>query len=163
MSRAESYGLSPSAERVQLALDAAGIALHVRELSQSTRTAQDAALTIGREVGQIVKSLIFRDVNSGGAVLILACGSNRVDVPKVSAAIGHKLSKADADFVQERTGFAIGGVPPVGHSSAIETYVDSELMNYGVIWAAAGTPRAVFSLTPQQLLQLTGAKVIGIC
>jgi len=162
MTTVETDKLSRSAERVQRALDSAGITLRVRELSESARTAKDAALAIGCEVGQIAKSLIFQGADSGTAVLIVASGSNRVDVRKAGAEIGETLAKANADFVQDTTGFAIGGVPPVGHFNTIPTYVDVDLMQYEVIWAAAGTPRAVFSLSPQQLVELTDAKVIAI-
>jgi prolyl-tRNA editing enzyme YbaK/EbsC (Cys-tRNA(Pro) deacylase) len=154
--------LSRSAERVQQALDAAGIALQVEELSASTRTAQDAASAIGCEVGQIAKSLIFAGAESDEPILIVASGSNRVDVVKTATTIGEPLAKANADFVLQQTGYAIGGVPPVGHSKPIATYIDKDLLQYNVIWAAAGTPWAVFALTPSQLLELTHAKVIAV-
>lgn len=159
MSRLE---LSTSAQRVQDALDAAGISRHVRELSSSTRTAEDAANTLGCEVGQIAKSLIFRGRESGEPILLIVSGSNRVDVARAAAAVGEELAKADAEFVREKTGYAIGGVPPVGHAAAVRTYIDQDLLAYDQIWAAAGTPRAVFALTPAQLVQLTGGPVITV-
>ncbi len=154
--------LSASAQRVQRALDAAGIELRVRELSASTRTAEDAANAIGCEVGQIAKSLVFRGKASGEPILLVVSGANRVDVQRAAAAVGEPLAKADAEFVRERTGFAIGGVPPVGHTSPIRTFIDGDLLQYHEIWAAAGTPNAVFSLTPAQLEELTHADVIAV-
>ena len=155
-------GLSASAQRVQEALEAKGVALKVMELPGSTRTAQEAAHAAGCEIGQIVKSLIFKGGNSGEAVLVLTSGSNRVDESRVSEELGEPLGLADADFVRETTGFAIGGVAPVGHRSEISTYIDEDLMGYEYIWAAAGTPRAIFKLTPVELIHITGGKIITV-
>jgi prolyl-tRNA editing enzyme YbaK/EbsC (Cys-tRNA(Pro) deacylase) len=113
-------------------------------------------------VGQIVKSLIFRGAQSGRAVLVLASGSNRVNESAVAGPLGEPLEKADADFVRARTGFVIGGVPPVGHNESMPTFVDEDLMAYDVLWAAAGTPNAVFRLTPADLLRLTQGIVIRL-
>jgi prolyl-tRNA editing enzyme YbaK/EbsC (Cys-tRNA(Pro) deacylase) len=151
--------LSPSAGRVQKALDASGLTLKVVELPASTRTVVEAAQAVGCEVGQIVKSLVFKTSRSGRPVLILASGANRVDETKVEAHIGEELVKADAEFVRRHTGFAIGGVPPVGHAQKIETFLDQDLLQYGEIWAAAGTPNAVFQLSPAELVAITGARV----
>jgi prolyl-tRNA editing enzyme YbaK/EbsC (Cys-tRNA(Pro) deacylase) len=138
--------LSPSAARVQDALDAYGLSLQVLELPDSTRTAADAAAAIGCTVAQIAKSLVFRTTKTGRPVLVIASGVNRVDVDRVGEQVGEPIGKADADFVRSATGFAIGGVPPVGHAQAILTFVDEDLLQYEEIWAAAGTPNAVFRL-----------------
>jgi len=154
--------LSASAQRVQAALAAAGFTLAVVELPQSTRTSAEAAAAVGCAVGQIAKSIIFRAVTSDRPVLVLASGPNRVDEAAVGALLGEPLSKADAAFVRARTGFVIGGVPPVGHAEPLPTYIDEDLLAYDEIWAAAGTPNAVFKLTPQQLVSLTGGTVAKI-
>jgi prolyl-tRNA editing enzyme YbaK/EbsC (Cys-tRNA(Pro) deacylase) len=155
------HDLNPRAQRVQKALDDLGLKLEVVELPASTRTAVDAAKAIGCEVGQIVKSLIFKGAHSGQPVLVAASGANRVNEKQMEAQIGEPLGKADADFVRVHTGFAIGGVPPVGHIGKLQTFVDSDLMTYPEIWAAAGTPNAVFRLTPSDLVQMTGGTVIA--
>jgi prolyl-tRNA editing enzyme YbaK/EbsC (Cys-tRNA(Pro) deacylase) len=146
--------LSQSAMRVQEYLAARGHALRVVELADSTRTAADAAKAIGCEVAQIVKSLVFRAKDSGRPVLVVASGVNRVDEAKVAALLGEPVGKADAAFVRECTGFAIGGVPPVGHAEQIVAIMDEDLQQYVEIWAAAGTPHAVFRLTPDILREL---------
>ncbi len=154
--------LSPSAQKVQDALTALGLTLHVVEMPASTRTAADAALAVGCEVGQIVKSLVFKTKRSEKPVLVIASGKNRVNEKKLEDLLGEPLGKADADFVREHTGFVIGGVPPLAHSEKLETFVDEDLMQYPVIWAAAGTPNAVFSLTPADLLLITAGRLVNI-
>jgi prolyl-tRNA editing enzyme YbaK/EbsC (Cys-tRNA(Pro) deacylase) len=154
--------LSPSAQKVQDALLACGVKLQVIELPDSTRTAQDAAQAIGCQVGQIVKSLVFRRQQSGQPVLILVSGMNRVDESRLAALIGEPIGKADAEFVHAQTGFAIGGVPPLGHDRSLETLIDEDLLQYSQIWAAAGTPNAVFCLEARDLSPLTGGKVVRI-
>jgi len=154
--------LSPSAQRVQDALISAGFNHRVIEHDQTTRSAQDAANTIGCTVGQIAKSLIFQGKNSLSAILVIASGSNRVNESRLCEAAGEPIQKANADFVLQETGFAIGGVPPVGHSRPIKTFIDEDFFQYAQIWAAAGTPNAVFQLTPQELEKMTGGKVLGI-
>ena len=154
--------LSSSAQKVQQALEALGLALKVIEMPDSTRTAQEAAQAVGCEVGQIVKSLVFKTKRSRRPILVVASGQNRVNEKKLEQLLGEPLGKADADFVRECTGFAIGGVPPVGHVQAIETFVDQDLLAYDSIWAAAGTPRSVFCLTPADLVKMTAGKVIDI-
>ena len=154
--------LSASAQKVQDALAERGMMLQVVELPGSTRTAQEAAQAIGCDVGQIVKSLVFKGKRSDKPVLVIASGGNRVDERKIEALIGEPLGKADADFVRAQTGFVIGGVPPVGHSQPLLTYMDADLLQYTEIWAAAGTPHAVFRLTPQELYDLTGGEVVEI-
>jgi prolyl-tRNA editing enzyme YbaK/EbsC (Cys-tRNA(Pro) deacylase) len=154
--------LSPSAQRVQTALDKLGLRLEVIELPASTRTAADAAKAIGCEVGQIVKSLVFKALRSNKPVLVAASGANRVNEKQIAAQIGEPLGKADADFVRANTGFGIGGVPPAGHSSKLQTFIDADLMAYPEIWAAAGTPNAVFRLTPSELVRMTGGTVVVV-
>lgn len=149
-----SENLSNSARRVQECLNARGVELAVREFPASTRTAADAAAAVGCEVGQIAKSLVFKGKKSGEAVLIVASGANRVDEKRVAALLGEKIGKADAEFVRQETGYAIGGVPPVGHIKPLRTIMDEDLLQYEEIWAAAGTPHAVFRLTPAQLREL---------
>ncbi|GIV59981.1 MAG: prolyl-tRNA editing protein [Rhodothermaceae bacterium] len=129
------------------------------ELPDSTRTAQDAARAIGCTVAQIAKSLIFRGEQSGDPILVIASGANRVDTAKLARYAGEPVRRADADFVRERTGFAIGGVPPVGHTEPVTTFIDEELLQYEVVWAAAGTPHAVFRLRSSELQQLTGGQI----
>ena len=154
--------LKPSARKVQDALRAAGFSNEVVELPDSARTAAEAAAAVGCEVAQIVKSLLFEARPSGRAVLVAASGSHRVDEKAVSAVLGETIARASADFVRERTGFAIGGVPPIGHAQPVVSVVDEALLQYGRIWAAAGHPHAVFSLTPQELVRMTGGQVARI-
>ena len=154
--------LSPSALRVQQALQAQGFDLQVLELPDSTRTAMDAAQAVGCQVGQIVKSLIFKAKRSGRPVLVVASGANRVNERIIEELIAEPLGKADADFVRQHTGFVIGGVPPVGHLETLLTFIDQDLLQYSEIWAAAGTPNAVFRLSPADLARMTGGKVVRI-
>ncbi|SMF46130.1 Cys-tRNA(Pro) deacylase, prolyl-tRNA editing enzyme YbaK/EbsC [Tistlia consotensis] len=148
--------LKASARRVQEALAGRGLDFEVREFPASTRTSAEAAAAIGCSVGQIAKSLIFRGKASGRPVLVVASGSNRVDEKKVAAAIGEAIGRADAEFVRARTGFAIGGVPPLGHLEPPLVVLDEDLKAYDEIWAAAGTPNAVFRLTPADLPAVAG-------
>ena len=157
-----SVELSPSAQKVQQALQSQGFSLHVVELPGSTRTAVEAAQAVGCQVGQIVKSLIFKGKRSGKPILVVASGANRVNEKSLEAFIGEPLGKADAEFVRQRTGFVIGGVPPVGHTERLETFIDQDLLQFDQIWAAAGTPHAVFRLTPGDLVKMTGGRVISI-
>lgn len=150
---------APSALKVQAVL---GDRFAVMEFDAGTRTAADAAAAIGCEVAEIAKSLLFRAKDTGRPVLVVASGVNRVDEKKVAALIGEKIARADADFVRETTGYAIGGVPPVGHAIAPLTLIDEDLLTFATIWAAAGTPNAVFKLTPAELVELTGGKVAGV-
>jgi len=154
--------LSSSAGKVQAALQGMGFTLQVVELPASTRTAAEAAQAVGCQVGQIVKSLVFKAKRSERPILVVASGANRVDEKRIETLIGEPLGKADADFVRQRTGFAIGGVPPVGHAERLQTFVDQDLLQYEHIWAAAGTPNAVFRLTPQGLVRMTGGQVVAI-
>jgi len=145
--------LKPSAQRVQDKLTELGFACQVIELAESTRSAAEAAEAVGCEVGQIAKSLIFQGRESGKAILIIASGANRVNEKRMKNVIGEKLKRPDADFVRAQTGFAIGGVPPLGHDQALTTYIDEDLLNYDQIWAAAGHPNALFSLTGDELVR----------
>ncbi len=154
--------LSPSAQKVQDALHDLGFDLTVIEHAESTRTAQEAAERVGVTLGQIVKSLIFKGVESGKPILVLTSGANRVDEKRIRTYAGEKIGRADPEFVREVTGFAIGGVPPVAHLQQIETYLDQDLLQYDLIWAAAGTPKAVFELTPDDLQKMTGGQVAKI-
>jgi prolyl-tRNA editing enzyme YbaK/EbsC (Cys-tRNA(Pro) deacylase) len=154
--------LSPSAQKVQEALLALGFDYKVIEFQDSTRTSAEAAARIGCQIGQIVKSLIFRGLASGKPVLVLTSGANRVDESHISRYAGESIGRADAEFVRASTGFAIGGVPPVGHVQPLETYLDEDLLQYGKIWAAAGTPNAVFEMTPAILWKITGGKVVRV-
>ena len=157
-----SYNLKKSAERVQAILNEFGFELNVIEFSDSTRTAQEAANAIGCTVGQIAKSLIFKGKSSQKPILIIASGTNRVNEKLVKEYTGEKLEKADAEFVLENTGFVIGGIPPVGHTKPIDTFIDEDLMQYSEIWAAAGTPNAVFKLTPEILVEITKGSIIKV-
>ena len=150
---------SPSALKVQAAL---GDAFEVLEFDATTRTAADAAAAIGCTVAEIAKSLIFRALGSNRPVLVVASGVNRVDEMKVAEAVGEKIARADADFVREATGFAIGGVPPIGHAKPPTVLIDQSLMALAEIWAAAGTPNAVFRLTPSDLIELTGGRTVAV-
>lgn len=154
--------LSESAQKVQDALAALGLSLEVVELPASTRTAQEAAQAIGCGVAQIVKSLIFKGSRSGRAILVLASGSNRVNEIRLGELAGEPVEKAGADFVRQRTGFVIGGVPPLGHPEPLLTFVDEDLLAYPEIWAAAGTPRAVFRLGREDLGRITQGTVARI-
>jgi prolyl-tRNA editing enzyme YbaK/EbsC (Cys-tRNA(Pro) deacylase) len=154
--------LSASAQKVQETLAGFGHEFNVVELPDSTRTAKDAANAIGCEVAHIAKSLIFRGEESGRPVLVIASGVNRVDEEKVAQIIGEPIGKANAAFVREQTGFAIGGVPPVGHQTQPITLIDADLLQYEQIWAAAGTPHAVFSLKPEHLTEMTGGRVTAV-
>lgn len=154
--------LSTSASRVQQALQAGGFGCQVVELPASTRTAQEAAQAIGCEVAQICKSLVFRAKSSNRAILVIASGANRVNEKRLAALASEPIEKANADFVREQTGFAIGGVPPLAHDRPLTTFVDEDLLQYAEVWAAAGTPHAVFSLTPDALQRMTGGQVVSI-
>lgn len=154
--------LSPSAQRIQAALLARGKDLEVVELAASTRTAADAAAAIGCSVAQIAKSIVFRRLADGEPVLVVASGVNRIGEAKVAALSGSAIGKADAAYVRERTGFAIGGIPPFGHDAPIATLLDRKLLLQPEIWAAAGTPNAVFRLDPRDLVELSGGTLADV-
>ena len=148
---------SPSIARVQEALRAAGLSNEVRELPDSTRSSAEAAAALGCSVAQIAKSVVFRS-GSGRPVLVVASGANRVDERKVEALLGDRLLRADAGYVRERTGFAIGGVAPIAHATPPHVFLDEELFAFDRVYAAAGTPFAIFALTPAELEALTGGR-----
>lgn len=154
--------LPPRAAAVQAVLEQAGHPGRVRTFPDSTRTAAEAAAAIGCSVAQIVKSLVFR-LPDGAPLLVLASGANRVDPARLAAALdGRRPERADADFVRRTTGYAIGGVAPVGHALPVEVVIDRDLLALDPLWAAAGTPHAVFPLSPADLLRLTGGRVAEI-
>jgi Cys-tRNA(Pro) deacylase len=152
--------LQEAARRVAEALAAAGVEAEVRTYAESTRTAEEAAAAVGANVGQIVKSLVF--LADGRPVLALVSGANRLDTAKLAQIAGAKITRADAETVHAATGYAIGGVPPVGLASPLPVYCDRELMRYAEVWAAAGTPHAVFSIAPDMLAHLTDAQVVDL-
>ena len=154
--------LSPSAQKIQNLLNSLGYDYIVIEHAESTRTAQEAADRAGCQLGQIVKSLIFRGKTSGKPILVLTSGSNRVDEKRISGYAGETISRADADFVRTVTGFAIGGVPPIGHAEKMETYLDEDFLLHPTIWAAAGTPNAIFELKTKDLQKMTDGKIVQV-
>ncbi len=154
--------LSSSARAVQDALDALGLESRVIELPSSTRTAVEAAQAIGTSVAQIVKSIVFKGSRSGQALLVLASGVNRVSEERLAGLAGEPVEKADADFVRATTGFVIGGVPPLAHRQPLRAWIDEDLLQYGEVWAAAGTPRAVFRSHPRELARMSGGQVAAV-
>jgi len=149
---------SPSVERVREALARAGLAPEILELPGAARTAQAAADFLGCAVGQIANSLVFRAASTDGAVLVMSSGAKRVDTARLAALIGEPIGKADADFVRRHTGFAIGGVAPVGHAASLRAFVEKSLAAHREIWAAAGHPHTVFRLTYDELVRITGGE-----
>lgn len=154
--------LKEAAQRVQDAARASGLDVTVIQREQSTRTADEAAAACGCAVGQIVKSLVFRGKSSGRPYLLLVSGVNRVDEKAVAKTLDELLVRPDAQYVRETTGFAIGGIPPLAHATKLATYVDRDLLQYGTVWAAAGTPDSVFEVDPNALAEKTGAIVIDV-
>jgi prolyl-tRNA editing enzyme YbaK/EbsC (Cys-tRNA(Pro) deacylase) len=154
--------LSPQAQKVQDVLTKLGFQYQVVESPRTTRSAADAAQAIGCQVEQIAKSLVFRTGETGRAILVIASGPNRVNEKELAHRCGEPIEKADADFVKDRTGFAIGGVPPIGHSRPLVTFIDEDLLRYEEIWAAAGTPNAVFRLSSGDLAAMTKGKVLPV-
>jgi prolyl-tRNA editing enzyme YbaK/EbsC (Cys-tRNA(Pro) deacylase) len=154
--------LSPTAQKVQDLLIARGFECTVIEHAESTRTAQEAADRAGCQLGQITKSLIFKGRQTGKPILVLTSGANRVNEKLISEYAREPIARADADFVREVTGFAIGGVPPIGHAQPMETYLDEDLLQYPTVWAAAGTPNAIFELKTSDLQKMTGARVVRV-
>lgn len=148
--------MKPANERVATILDQLGMSFQIRLLPAAVRTAKLAAEALGCDVGQIANSLIFRDRDNDQAVLIMCAGDCRVDLKKVKSLTGIDLGKADANFVRRHTGFAIGGVPPVAHSTQLRCLLDISLQRFDEIWAAAGTPESVFSMSPEALQRMTG-------
>jgi prolyl-tRNA editing enzyme YbaK/EbsC (Cys-tRNA(Pro) deacylase) len=154
--------LAGSEARVAEELNRLGITSEVRVMPASTRSAAEAAAALGCDVSQIVKSLIFRSIKSDEPILVLASGANRVDENRLAEIVQAPVQRATAEFVRARTGYAIGGVPPVAHLERIDAYLDEHLLSHLVVWAAAGSPRAVFSLTPTELVRVTEATVVAL-
>ena len=154
--------LGSSVKKVQQALKSLGFSDEIVVFPDSTRTAVEAAQAVGCSVGQIVKSLVFRGAQSPQPLLALVRVANRVNEKRLGSLIGEAIEKADADFVRQHTGFAVGGVPPVGHAARLATFIDRDLMQYDEIWAAAGSPHAVFRLSPGDLQRMTGGEVVTL-
>ena len=154
--------LKPAAQRVQDALTAKGLDSSVRHMPQATRSAAEAAAACGCSLGQIVKSLLFRGATSGKPYLLLVSGANRVNEQGVAAVIGEALRRPEADDVREVTGFSIGGIPPLGHRTPLITLMDAALLDYDLVWAAAGTPDAVFPVAPDRLAAAAEARIIAL-
>lgn len=150
----------PATERVEAALAEYGIDVEIKEFPEGTRTAQEAADAIGTDVGQIVKSLVFAADDE--PILVLVSGSNMADTEKLGELLNAKVKRVDAQVVREATGFAIGGVPPVGHVSPLTTLIDEDLLQYDIVHAAAGTPFAVFAIEPQQLVEVSSGRVADV-
>src|SRR5262245_9675065 len=156
------HPLPARAPRVADAAHCLGLDPQFVTMADSTRTAEEAAAACGCEVGQIVKSLVFRGAVSGNPYLLLVSGKNRVDEQKAAKVIGESLARADAAYVRGTTGFAIGGIPPFGHAQPLKTYIDSDLLAYADVWTAAGTPHCVMRLTPQELQATTQAATLAV-
>lgn len=154
--------LSSSVKKVQDALKGFGLACEVIEMQETTRSAQDAAHALSCDVGQIVKSLLFKGTRSKKPILVVASGANRINTKKLRKILDEPIKMAHADFVLEITGFAIGGVPPLGHAQKSETFIDEDLLQYDEIWAAAGTLNSMFKLTPTDLQTIAGGRVISV-
>jgi Cys-tRNA(Pro) deacylase len=152
--------MKAAVQRVIDAFAAQGVSVTPREFTEQTRTAQDAATAIGTSVAQIVKSLVF--LADDAPILLLVSGANQVDVARLGETLGKRITRASADQVREATGFAIGGIPPLGHSTAMPVYLDPDLLAFDEVWAAAGTPHTVIPVTPADLQRLTGAQTIAM-
>ena len=148
----------PTALRVAQLLREAGVEAQVVEFDQPTRTSAEAAAALGCEVAEIAKSIVLRGAESGQAVIVVASGANRVSEAKVAALLGEPLERADAQFVRTATGYAIGGVAPIGHATAVKMLLDEDMRRFATVWAAAGTPYSVFALKPDELRRITGAE-----
>ena len=153
--------LSPSAQRVQDALAAAGVATTVTEHETSARTSAEAAAVLGCTIGEIAKSLVFR-LEDREALLVIASGANRVDEAKIAAVLGRAPAKADAAFVRQVTGYAIGGIPPLAHATPLATIVDRDLLRYEIVYAAGGTPNAMFPIRPADLVRVAGGRIADV-
>ena len=154
--------LKRSAQLIQHAWRAKGLSCEVKELPDTTRSAKEAAKAIGCEVAEIAKSLVFRNIDQDVPVLVIASGPNRVDEAKISEILTCDIEMASPDYVRESTGFAIGGVPPLGHKTPLTTLIDQDLMSFDEIWAAAGTPFSVFMIEPHALVEATQARIVEV-
>ena len=153
---------SDSVQRVREAADTLGLDIEVLTLPVSARTAQLAADGLGCAVGQIVKSLIFRGAETGALKLLLISGARQADLAKAAKVVGEPLERADARLVRDETGFATGGVAPIGHKAPVATWIDQSLLAHDAVWAAAGAPNAVFAIAPKALAEMAGATVADI-
>ncbi len=151
--------MSRSLKRVRAALEAARLNVDIFEMAEGTRTAEEAATAAACHIDQIMKSMIFRGEDDGQAILFLTAGGNRIDDAKASDVAGEALGKADAALIRAQTGFAIGGVAPIGHLNPIRSFIDPRLLEFDIVWAAAGTPRHIFAVDPSKIHDLTGAEV----
>ncbi|WP_028466819.1 YbaK/EbsC family protein [Nisaea denitrificans] len=154
--------MSKSVNRVKAAAEAAGLTIEILRMPDSTRTAAEAAAACGCDIAQIVKSLIFKGGETGALKLLLVSGANQVDLEKAAALVGEPLERADPKEVREITGFAIGGVSPLGHLTPVTTWMDETLLGFGTVWAAAGAPNAVFEITGTALRDATGATIADL-
>lgn len=154
--------LKSASQRVQDAADQLGLSIMVKQLDASTRTAEEAAQACDCAVGQIVKSLVFRGRDSDTPILLLVSGDNRVNEKGTVAYTGEKVKRPDANYVRDVTGFAIGGIPPFAHATALRTYIDQDLLRFDVVWAAAGTPNSVFSVHPGDLATAVKAQIVDV-
>ena len=158
----EKAGLSDSNRRVEEAARASGLSISIELSPAATRTAEEAATVRGCDVAQIVKSLIFRGVVSGDAILLLVSGANRVNEQAVAGVIGEAVSRPDAQFVRDVTGYAIGGIPPFGHRAKIKALMDADLLKFDTVYAAAGTPNSTFGINPHELQRVSEASVASV-
>ena len=154
--------LKSASQRVQEEADRLGLTIAVKQLAESTRTAGEAAQACNCAVGQIVKSLVFCGKDSQTPILMLVSGGNRVNEKGAVAYTGEKLKRPDANYVRNATGFAIGGIPPFAHTTALRTYIDQDLLQFDVVWAAAGTPNSIFSVHPGKLATAVAAQVVDV-
>ncbi|MCZ2260140.1 YbaK/EbsC family protein [Sporosarcina sp. G11-34] len=154
--------LTVNTQIIQKKFQELGHANEIKKLTDSARTAQEAADALGCEIAQIAKSIVFRLKSTGEPLLVVASGINRINEKSMAQQLNDKLGKADADFVRESTGFVIGGVPPLGHKNPVRTLIDEDLFQYETIWAAAGHPKVVFQLTPNELEKMTNGQVISV-
>jgi len=154
--------LNTSVQKVEKALKAHGLKYQVLNMKETTRSAQDAANSLGCRVEQIVKSLVFMTKKTKKPILVLASGANRVNPKKIQNFLSEPIKMADPDFVRSKTGFVVGGVPPLGHSSSLETFIDEDLLRYPEIWAAAGSCNTMFKLSPDDLQKITQGQVIAV-
>lgn len=150
--------MKPAAEKIQQVLRELGLDCAVVEFSESTKTSAEAAAAIGTTVEQICKSILFAAKDQ--AIMVMASGANRIDTAKVQSHVAVPLSKANAGFVRDKTGYVIGGVPPIGHATPFPIFIDEDLLKFEVVYAAAGTPNAIFGIKPADLVRVTGGTVI---
>jgi prolyl-tRNA editing enzyme YbaK/EbsC (Cys-tRNA(Pro) deacylase) len=160
MSMATSQPLKPSVRRVYDALAAQGVEPRIVEFPESTRTAVEAAAAIGTTVEQIVKSLAFAAGDE--TLIVLASGANRVDTARLEKIVGKPIRRADAERVRQKTGYAIGGVPPLGYPGPLQVYVDQDLLLHDEVWAAAGTPNSVFRISPSELVRVSNGRIVDV-